>query len=306
MIEVFDLIGQAAPSPATILIRGESGTGKELIARAIHHNSPRKTNQFVTLNAGTIPSDLLESQLFGHIKGAFTGAVADKKGLFEIANKGSLFLDEIGNISPPLQAKLLRVIQEKEIMSVGSTEVKHIDVRLICATNADLEKMVAEGQFREDLYYRLNVIEIGLPPLRQRMEDIPLLVDWFIRKYELENDKKIHEVNPEFLEVLETYHWPGNVRELENLIERAVVLSRNGKLDKSLLPPHFVNKIRENGTLMPHFDLSIPLHQQVQAFERALIVKALDMSDGVQKNAAQLLGLKNTTFNEMLKRHNLR
>lgn len=306
MMEVFDLISQAAPSNATILIRGESGTGKELIARAIHHNSPRKDRPFVTLNAGAIPSELLESQLFGHVKGSFTGATGDKKGLCEVADTGSLFLDEIGNISLELQAKLLRVIQEKEIMPVGSTSVTKIDVRLICATNADLERMVSEGQFREDLYYRLNVIEISLPPLRERMEDMPLLVDHFIGKYQDENNKIIKRVEAEFVESLESYHWPGNVRELENLIERAVVLAREGIINNDLLPPHFLKKLQGNMGFMPSMDFSVPLHQQLHSFERALIVKALNMSDGVQKNAAQLLGVKTTTLNEMMKRHKLR
>ncbi len=306
MMDVFDLISQAAPSNATILIRGDSGTGKELIARAIHHNSPRKDHPFVTLNAGAIPSELLESQLFGHVKGSFTGATGDKKGLCEVADTGSLFLDEIGNISLELQAKLLRVIQEKEIMPVGSTTIMKIDIRLICATNADLERMVSDGQFREDLYYRLNVIEIALPSLRERMEDMPLLVDHFIGKYQTENSKSIHRVEPAFMEVLEAYHWPGNVRELENLIERAVVLSRDGTVDKDLLPPHFLKKVQDGQGFVPSFDFSVPLHQQIQTFERALIIKALDVCDGVQKGAAQMLGVKTTTLNEMMKRHKLR
>ncbi|MCB1044320.1 MAG: sigma-54-dependent Fis family transcriptional regulator [Acidobacteria bacterium] len=306
MMDVFDLISQAAPSNATILIRGESGTGKELIARAIHHNSPRKEHPFVTLNAGAIPSELLESQLFGHVKGSFTGATSDKKGLCEVADTGSLFLDEIGNISLELQAKLLRVIQEKEIMPVGSTTVTKIDVRLICATNADLERMVSDGQFREDLYYRLNVIEIALPALRERMEDLPLLIDHFIGKYSKENLKTIQQVDSEFLEALESYHWPGNVRELENLIERAVVLSRDGAIRRELLPPQFLKRLQDGMGFMPTVDFSQPLHLQLQTFERALIVKALNVCDGVQKSAAQLLGVKTTTLNEMLKRHKLR
>jgi len=306
MQEVFDLINQAAPSMATILIRGESGTGKELIARAIHHQSERKHKPFVTLNAGAIPSELLESQLFGHMKGAFTGAISDKKGLFETAEKGSLFLDEIGNISLELQSKLLRVIQEKEIMRVGSTSYAKIDVRLICATNADLERMVKEGTFREDLYYRLNVIEIAMPPLRERMEDVPLLIDFFVRKYEKENHKKIREIKPDFTRALEAYTWPGNVRELENLIERAVVLARTGVVDKSLLPPQFTAKNKSSSPFVSDPEFNMTLHEQLSLFERSLIQKALEQTDGVQKNAAELLGLKSTTLNEMMKRHKLR
>jgi len=306
MREVFDLIRQAAPSSATILIRGESGTGKELIARAIHHNSPRKNKPFIALNAGSMPGELLESQLFGHVKGAFTGAVAEKKGLFEAADKGSLFLDEIGNINPEIQAKLLRVIQEKEFMPLGSTQNVKVDVRLICATNADLEAMVKEGQFREDLYYRLNVIEVHLPSLRERPEDIPLLVDHFLRKFEKENNKKIERVAPEFMNFLERFRWHGNVRELENLIERCVVLSRDGAIDETLLPPSFRKRSDGAAEALPELDESASFHEQIQRFERVLIVKALERADGVQKKAAELLGLKTTTLSEMMKRHKLR
>ena len=283
MRDVFELIQQAAPSAATILIGGESGTGKELIARAIHHNSPRKAKPFIALNAGSIPSDLLESQLFGHIRGAFTGASTDKDGLFKLADKGSLFLDEIGNINLEIQAKLLRVIQEKEFMPVGSTQVIKVDVRLVCATNADLQQMVAEGKFREDLYYRLNVIEVFLPALRERQGDLPLLVDHFIRKFEDANQKKIEKVDPAFMSHLESYRWPGNVRELENLIERAVVLSRNGVIDKSLLPPQFNKRNNSLFDTIPDLEQGINLQEQIQLFEKTLILKALEKSGGVQK-----------------------
>ncbi len=306
MIEIFELIRQAAPSNATILIRGESGTGKELIARAIHQNSPRKAKSFIAMNAGSMPSELLESQLFGHVKGAFTGAVSEKKGLFEAADKGSIFLDEIGNISLEMQAKLLRVIQEKEFMPVGSTQTVKVDVRLVCATNADLEAMVKEGKFREDLYYRLNVIEVQLPPLRERREDIPLLVDHFVRKFEKENQKRIDRVSPEFLHIMEKNPWPGNVRELENLIERCVVLSQVNAIDESLLPPSFAKRAEGAAEAMPDLDETASFHDQIQRFERALIVKALERAGGVQKKAAELLGLKTTTLSEMMKRHKLR
>ena len=306
MRAVFELVQQAAPSTATILIRGESGTGKELIARAIHHNSPRKHKSFVALNAGSMPADLLESQLFGHVKGAFTGAATDKKGLLELADKGSLFLDEIGNIGLEIQAKLLRVIQEKEFMPVGSTRTVKVDVRLICATNADLEAMVAENKFRDDLYFRLNVIDVHLPALRERIEDIPLLVDYFIRKYEKENQKNIAEVDAEFMEAIDAYQWPGNVRELENTVERAVVLSRNGRIEKALLPPNIVKKPGGWSSLLPDLERGINFHDQIQVFERSLILKAMEKTGGVQKKAAALLGLKTTTLSEMMKRHKLR
>ena len=306
MQEVFDLIRQAAPSNATILIRGESGTGKELIARATHYNSPRKNRQFVALNAGSFPSDLLESQLFGHVRGAFTGAVGDKKGLFESADRGSLFLDEIGNINLEIQAKLLRVIQEKEFMPVGSTRVHKVDVRLICATNADLEQMVAEGKFREDLYYRLNVIEVRLPPLRDRVGDLPVLVNFFVNKYSKENQKRIERVDPEFMNALESYSWPGNVRELENLIERAVVLARDSEISNDLLPATLHKRTSHTSGNLPELNPNISFSEQIQAFEKSLLVKALDRVGGVQKKAAAMLGLKTTTLSEMLKRHKLR
>lgn len=306
MVEVFELIRQAAPSTATILIRGESGTGKELIARAVHHNSPRSGDPFVALNAGSIPTDLLESQLFGHVKGAFTGALADKKGLFELANQGTFFLDEVGNISLEIQAKLLRVLQEKEFMPVGSTETVAVDVRLVCATNADLEKMIEDGSFREDLYYRLNVIEVHIPPLRDRSGDLPLLIDYFVDKYEHANNKKIVKIEPDFIAALEKYTWPGNVRELENLIERAIVLARDGVVDSSLLPPSFRQKSERGRDMLPSLDTGINFQEQIQTYERALILQALKKTDNVQKAAAALLGLKTTTFSEMLKRHKLR
>ena len=306
MQEVFDLVRQAAPSNATILIRGESGTGKELIARATHFNSPRRHRQFVALNAGSIPSDLLESQLFGHVRGAFTGAVTDKKGLLDSADRGSLFLDEIGNINLEIQAKLLRVIQEKEFIPVGSTRTQKVDVRLICATNAELEQMVANGTFREDLYYRINVIEVSLPPLRSRTGDVPVLVNYFIDKYEKENQKKMKKVDPEFLNVLENYSWPGNVRELENMIERAVVLARDGVISTELLPPSVHKKTKLTTGAFPELDTDVNFSEQIQAFEKTLLVKALERGGGVQKKAAAILGLKTTTLSEMLKRHKLR
>ncbi|HUL75949.1 MAG TPA: sigma-54 dependent transcriptional regulator, partial [Vicinamibacteria bacterium] len=220
MLQVFQLVSQVAPSRSTILVVGESGTGKELVAKAIHQNSPRRDRPFVVVNSGSLPHELLESNLFGHVKGAFTGAVYAKKGLFELADKGTLFFDEIGNIPIETQAKLLRVMQEREFMRLGGVETVKVDVRVVAATNIDLRRAVEEGRFREDLYYRLNVIAIQLPPLRQRKEDIPALTQHFVDKYARENGKVVEEVSPEAMQVLLDYDWPGNVRELENVIER--------------------------------------------------------------------------------------
>lgn len=303
MLDVFELIKMAAPSNATILIRGESGTGKELIARAIHYNSQRKHKPFVAVNAGAIPSELLESQLFGHTKGAFTGAVQDKEGLFDTANHGSFFMDEIGTLGMELQAKLLRVLQEKEVMPVGSNDVRKVDVRMICATNVDLEAAINAGTFREDLYYRLNVIEILLPPLRDKREDVPLLVDFFINKYGNQNGKAVKGISADFMEALEQYEFPGNVRELENIIERAVVLSRDGQLKKEDLPAKVLHK-RKIKTFKLKTGKSFS--EQTHEFERELLAYALEQTSGVQKQAAELLGMKPTTLHEKLKRHNLR
>src|SRR6187431_159626 len=225
MRQVFDLIIQAAPSRSTILIQGERGTGKELVARAIHSNSSRADRAFVTVNSGNLPPDLLESTLFGHVKGAFTGAVNPKKGLYDLADKGSIFFDEIGNIPPDTQAKLLRVMQEREFMRLGGMETIKVDVRIIAATNCDLRQMVEDGRFREDLFYRLHVINIYLPPLRERKEDIPVLAQHFLEKYGVENSRPGLDLAPDALDLLMEYDWPGNVRELENVIERAVVLA---------------------------------------------------------------------------------
>src|SRR5437762_647538 len=238
MRRVFDLIIQAAPSRSTILIQGESGTRKELVARAIHTHSTRKDRAFVTVNSGNLPPDLLESTLFGHVKGAFTGAVYPKKGMFDLADKGSIFFDEIGNVPLETQAKLLRVIQERDFMRLGGMETIKVDVRIIAATNVDLRKMMEEGKFREDLFYRLHVISIQLPPLRDRKDDIPLLTQHFLHKYGEENRKAILELTPDALDLIGDYDWPGNVRELENVIERAVVLTSGQRIDADLIPEH--------------------------------------------------------------------
>jgi two-component system response regulator PilR (NtrC family) len=302
MQQVFDLVSLAAPAKSNILIRGESGTGKELVAKAIHHHSRRAEGPFVTVNSGSMPADLLESNLFGHVKGAFTGAISNKKGLFEVATGGSIFFDEIGNIPLDTQAKLLRVIQEREFMRLGGVEVLHAEVRIIAATNADLEAEVEAGTFREDLYYRLNVITISLPPLRKRSEDIPLLAQHFLARYAEENDKPIREIEPEAMAFLLDYGWPGNVRELENVIERAVVLSTGPVLDVGLLPP----SVRQPTPVAPP-PVSLPpnglsLKEAVSDYERQLIIRALRAAGGVQKRAAEMLKVKPTTLHEMMKR----
>ena len=313
MQQVFDLIRLAAPSKSNMLILGESGTGKELVAKALHHHSRRTSGPFVTVNSGSMPHDLLESTLFGHVKGAFTGAVAAKKGLFEAANNGSIFFDEIGNIPMETQAKLLRVIQEKEFMRLGGVDTIRVDVRLIAATNADIEALVRRGDFREDLYYRLNVITLQLPPLRDRSEDIPLLAKHFLRTYAEENGKAMTSISAAAFELLMDYRWPGNVRELENAIERAVVLSTGEVLEVELLPP----AVRTGGAAgaagngsghgLPNGagSASLPsgsFWDAVSTYERQLVISALQNAGGVQKRAAELLQIKPTTLHEMMKR----
>ncbi len=305
MQEVYALIQQVAPSRSTVLISGESGTGKELAAKAIHNNSTRREKAFVTVNSGSLPPDLLESNLFGHLKGAFTGAVSPKKGLFEVASGGSIFFDEIGTVHLETQAKLLRVIQEKEFMRLGGVDNIRVDVRIIAATNTDLKRLVEQGGFREDLYYRLNVINVALPALRQRKEDIPLLVNHFLAKYGEENGRPDLELEKEALQSLVEYDWPGNVRELENVIERAVVLTESTSIDRQLIPEH----VRAGPSFhVPQVvvpEEGISFRDVITAFEKKLIESSLETSGGVQKKAAQLLGLKPTTLNEMIKRYNI-
>ena len=305
MHQVFSLISQVAPSRSTILIEGESGTGKELVARAIHSNSPRNDRPFVTVNSGSLPADLLESNLFGHVKGAFTGAVGPKKGLFEVAHKGTIFFDEIGSVPLDTQAKLLRVIQEREFMRLGGVATIKVDVRIVAATNVDLGQMVEKGKFREDLYYRLHVITLPLPPLRSRRQDIPLLAQHFLDLYGRENEKSDLRLMPETVRLLEESYWPGNVRELENVIERAVVLASDKQIGPELVPDsvHKAQTFR-----LPNLDLppqGIQLRKVIDEIESLLIVRALEASGGVQKKAAALLHVKPTTFNEMLKRYGL-
>src|SRR5947207_916628 len=304
--QVFDLIIQAAPSRTTILVNGESGTGKELVARSLHQNSSRSDRAFITVNSGNLPPDLLESNLFGHVKGAFTGAVYPKKGLFELADKGTIFFDEIGNIPLETQAKLLRVIQEREFMRLGGVETIKVDVRIIAATNNDLKRLMDEGKFREDLYYRLHVITVPLPPLRDRKDDIPLLVQHVMDKYGEENNKRGLELTAEALDLLHEYDWPGNVRELENVIERATVLSSGPRIDADLIPEHVRSSRRFQ---MPQFVVppeGISYRDAEASFQRGLIESALEAAGGVQKRAAELLHIKPTTLNEMIKRHDIR
>ncbi len=306
MRQVFDLIIQAAPSRSTILIQGESGTGKELVARAIHANSSRAERSFVTVNSGNLPPDLLESTLFGHVKGAFTGAVYPKKGMFDLADKGSIFFDEIGNVPLETQAKLLRVMQERDFMRLGGMETIKVDVRIIAATNVDLRQMMEEGKFREDLFYRLHVISIQLPPLRDRKDDIPLLAQHFLEKYGQENHKTGLELTPAALDLLTEYDWPGNVRELENVIERAVVLTPGPRIGEDLIPDH----VRKAPNFqVPQFVVppeGISFKDVTTDFEKRLIESTLEEAGGVQKRAAELLHIKPTTLNEMIKRYDIR
>lgn len=303
MQQTFELIKVAAPTRSTILIQGESGTGKELVARAIHQNSNRADFPFVVVNSGSLPPDLLESHLFGHVKGAFTGAVSLKKGLFEAADKGTIFFDEISSLNVETQAKILRVMQEKEFMRLGGTEIIKVDVRIIAATNVDLEELIHHKKFRQDLFYRLNVIKIELPPLRLRKEDIPLLAKYFIDIYNRENGKQIEGLTDEVLEIFDNYSWPGNVRELENLIERAVVLCQSNYITKDSLPGFLLQKDNLKPQNLSLLDgNSIDLKQKTNEFQRDLIIEALRRTNGIQNKAAQLLGLKPTTLNEMIKR----
>ena len=302
MLKVFDLVSQVAQSRSTVLIQGESGTGKELIAKAIHANSGRSKKAFVTVNSGSLPSDLLESTLFGHLKGAFTSAVASKKGLFEVADQGSIFFDEIGTVGVETQTKLLRVIQEREFMRLGGVDTIKVDARIIAATNVDLKGLVEQGTFREDLFYRLNVISVQLPSLRERKEDIPLLVDHFLKKYSQENDKTFSPVSPEIMRLMVQYDWPGNVRELENIIERAVVLSTSGELSQEVIAPEVrpASPIHKtNG--VPAMD-GKPLYVILDSFERDVILQMLESVNWSQTEAAERFGLPLSTLNSKVKR----
>src|SRR4051812_6429091 len=303
MLKIFDLVAQVAPSRSTILLQGESGTGKELIAKAIHLNSPRRDRPFVPVNTGSMPPDLLESTLFGHVKGAFTSAISSKRGLFEIADRGTLFLDEIGTMSLDTQAKILRVLQDRKFMHLGGVHEIQVDVRIVAATNVDLRQMVREGKFREDLFYRLNVISIDLPPLRQRKEDIPLLAEFFLRRYSDENQRSMRRLTAETLRQLLNYSWPGNVRELENVIERAVVLSSGPEIGPELLPDQLTGR----GTSIPLLDNrgDASLFDVMEECERHIINDMLEKCAWNQTEAADRFHIPLSTLNQKIKRLNI-
>ena len=306
ILQVLDLVSQVAPSRSTILIQGESGTGKELIAKAIHLKSNRAEKPFIAVNSGSMPVDLLESTLFGHVRGAFTSAVAAKKGLFEVADQGTIFFDEIGTISLDTQAKLLRVIQEREFMRLGGIDTVKVDVRIIAATNVDLGELVEEGRFREDLYYRLNVINIQLPPLRDRREDIPLIADFFIRKYCEENGKPLYRISSEVLKALMDYHWPDNVRELENVIERGVVLCQGDTIDRSLLPDSVLTPSAKFAGLSSFsFAKESSLFDIMDAIEKRVIIEMLERSGWSQTEAADNFHIPLSTLNQKIKRYGI-
>jgi DNA-binding NtrC family response regulator len=319
MLTLFDLVAQVAPSRSTVLISGESGTGKELIAKAIHSASTRADRAFVPVNTGSIPVDLLESQLFGHVKGAFTSAVASKKGLFEVADQGTIFFDEIATVSPETQAKLLRVIQEREFMRLGGTEQLKVDVRIVAASNIDLLSLVKEGRFREDLYHRLNVIHLSLPPLRDRREDIPMLLAHFLERFCTENTKPLRIFTPSAMKLLMDYDWPGNVRELENVVERAVVLSTQERVDVDLLPESLRSKEIVRGVRLQLSEFLPPLpgeagsrtaadnpnpslFQIIDEVERRIIVDMLERTGWNQTEAAERFLIPLSTLNQKIKR----
>jgi two-component system response regulator PilR (NtrC family) len=300
MQEVYRFIDQVAQSRATVLINGESGTGKELVAHAIHRRSQRADEPFMIVNSHSIPTELLEDNLFGHSRGAFTGAAAAKIGLLEVADGGTVLFDEISTVTPEVQTKLLRVIQDKEFLPLGALENRTVDVRIIAATNEDLKRLIEIGRFREDLYYRLNVISVSIPPLRDRMEDVPILVEHFLEKFNTENRKGVTRVTPEVMDRFFSYTWPGNVRELENVVERGVVLARGDEIDIDLLPTDMSRRVAlPDAAPLPE---GVRFYDAVGRFERQLIEGALRRTGGVQKHAAELLGLKPTTLNEKIKR----
>jgi DNA-binding NtrC family response regulator len=303
MLQVFDLVAQVAPSRSTVLIQGESGTGKELIAKAVHANSPRKDKPFVPVNTGAVPTDLLESTLFGHVKGAFTSAIAAKKGLFEMANGGTLFLDEIGTMPLDTQAKILRVLQDKRFMQLGGVHEIQVDVRIITATNVDLRTAVREGKFREDLFYRLDVIRFDLPPLRARREDIPALAAHFLKRYSDENELAVRTLSPEALRALVDYEWPGNVRELENVMERGVVLSSGPVIGLELLPSHITGR-SYSSSLLEH-NPNASLFDILEDIERRIIIDKMERCNWNQTDAAEQFRIPLSTLNQKIKRLNI-
>jgi DNA-binding NtrC family response regulator len=306
MEAIFDLISRVAATGSTIMISGESGTGKELIARAIHYNSGRMEGPFVSINCGALPDELLESELFGHMKGSFTGAVNNKKGLFEVATGGTIFLDEIGETSPAMQIKLLRVLQERKIRRVGGTEEIDVDVRVITATNQDLETLVREKRFREDLFYRINVIPIRLPALREKPEDIPALAEHFLDKFRTQMAKPIRGISRAAIECLESYHWPGNVRELENVLERSVALETSEVVQPGSLPPEVRNgktRSTEPDVVLPPSGVDLDAH--LEELRRRYMCEAMERCRGVQTHAAELLGMTFRSFRYFAKKYGL-
>jgi DNA-binding NtrC family response regulator len=303
MLSLFDLIAQVAPSRSTVLLQGESGTGKELIAKALHANSPRRDRPFVPVNTGAVPSELLESTLFGHVKGAFTSAVTAKKGLFEVANGGTLFLDEIGTMGMDMQAKILRVLQDRRFMHLGGVQEIQVDVRIIAATNVNLHEAVREGRFREDLFYRLNVICLELPPLRSRREDIPLLAAHFLKFYADENGTEVPSLSPEAMRVMMDYEWPGNVRELENAMERGVVLATSRTISPDLLPTQLTGSTY-SASLLDH-QPNASLFDLMEEIERRIISDRLERCHWNQTEAAEYFKIPLSTLNQKIKRLNV-
>jgi len=308
--EVFNMIAKVGRTSSTVLIMGESGTGKELVCKAIHKMSDRHKKPIIPVNCGAIPEELLESELFGHEKGAFTGATTAREGRFQMADGGTIFLDEVSEMSPKLQVKFLRVLQESKFERVGGGKTIHVDIRVIAATNRDLEQSVVEKKFREDLYYRLNVIPLHVPPLRERSGDISILVQSFMNKYQEKKITSIKSVAPDAMDAIQNYHWPGNVRELENLVERMAILVEDSTLKMSDLPERFLSGKKFEPSTEPLSLLNIPdeginLREVVEDIEHRLIKKALEMSGGVKNRAAQLLGLNRTTLVEKLRKKNL-
>ena len=303
--QVMDLARRVAPTDVTVLLLGESGTGKEVLARAIHATSPRRDRPFVAVNCGAIPAELLESEMFGHERGAFTGATSARSGLFQAAHGGTIFLDEIAEMSPALQVKLLRVLQDREVRAVGSDRTVRVDVRVVAATNKDLAEQVRQGRFREDLFYRLQVIPIALPPLRERRSDVPMLVEHFLSRHNAGRAQPVSIAEDALVHLWE-YDWPGNVRELENVIERAVVLATGQRIGTELIP----EQVRKSPSFqIPHVVMpveGVSLKEVTVAYERQWIESALEAAGGVQKRAAELLRIKPTTLNEMIKRYDIR
>jgi len=305
MREIYSLIEKIAGTDSTVLISGESGTGKEIAARAIHHQSARKGKSFVSINCGALPENLLESELFGHVKGSFTGAIANKKGMFEIAEKGTLFLDEVGEMSPWTQVKLLRTLQDKRIRRVGGTEEIPVDARIIAATNQDLKKRIEEGKFREDLFYRLNVISLEIPPLRNRKEDIPVLISHFLKKYCARMGRKMKRIPPRVMKIFESYSWPGNVRELENTIERIIAIEERETITESSLPEELLkpqNEVERDFELKPGFDLNATIDE----ISRNFVQQALRRANGNLKDTAELLGINYRSLRYLIEKLELK